>query len=447
MKKVLLIAAITVAAFFISVNFIYEHPKTFIKGTEINGMDVSGLTPEQASEALTEKWNSNELTINYETRETLPIDLQYKITDNLEKKLKPDYKQKLRYIFGLGNKFRIKMQPEPSEKFLKQISGLQVCDNGDREKTKNARVDLSDTNFRVFEEVVGTEVDPKRVEDIVLENIANGNFDITLTESDIVKLPEITKDSQEIKDRLEYCKKNLSYTITYEVDGNNITLTPAEIDKMVKYGEKTKVDSDEVEKFVEKLAEKYNEYHKTYDFKTSYGSTISVYAVTYGRILNKDKEKDYLMKALKAQKDDTHELVWSQDKYEHTAGIGNSYIEVSISGQHVWLYKDGQCIVSADCVTGAPGHDTAKGVYTIQYITGPTTLKGNNDDGTKYESKVNCFMPFWGGQGLHGSGNWRSSWGGKIYKTNGSHGCINLPDKAAKTIANNISSGYPIVIY
>ena len=55
-------------------------------------------------------------------------------------------------------------------------------------------------------------------------------------------------------------------------------------------------------------------------------------------------------------------------------------------------------------------------------------------------------MPFNGGIGLHDS-NWRSTFGGDIYKTNGSHGCINLPTDAAKLIYETVEIGYPVVCY
>ena len=55
-------------------------------------------------------------------------------------------------------------------------------------------------------------------------------------------------------------------------------------------------------------------------------------------------------------------------------------------------------------------------------------------------------MPFNGGIGMHDA-YWRSSFGGRIYKTNGSHGCINLPPAVAKTIYENISAGMPVLCY
>ena len=55
-------------------------------------------------------------------------------------------------------------------------------------------------------------------------------------------------------------------------------------------------------------------------------------------------------------------------------------------------------------------------------------------------------MPFNRNIGLHDAG-WRRSYGGQIYKTNGSHGCINLPPESAKEIYENISKGTPVICY
>lgn len=55
-------------------------------------------------------------------------------------------------------------------------------------------------------------------------------------------------------------------------------------------------------------------------------------------------------------------------------------------------------------------------------------------------------MPFNGGIGIHDA-SWRNEFGGNIYKTNGSHGCVNAPYALASTIYNNISAGVPVVLY
>jgi lipoprotein-anchoring transpeptidase ErfK/SrfK len=55
-------------------------------------------------------------------------------------------------------------------------------------------------------------------------------------------------------------------------------------------------------------------------------------------------------------------------------------------------------------------------------------------------------MPFNGGIGLHDA-TWRSSFGGNIYKTNGSHGCVNMPLQSAKKVYENITNTMPIIVW
>ena len=56
-------------------------------------------------------------------------------------------------------------------------------------------------------------------------------------------------------------------------------------------------------------------------------------------------------------------------------------------------------------------------------------------------------MPFIGNSiGLHDA-SWRWQFGGEIYKTNGSHGCVNLPYNVAQTIYDNILPGTKILVH
>ena len=103
--------------------------------------------------------------------------------------------------------------------------------------------------------------------------------------------------------------------------------------------------------------------------------------------------------------------------------IGNTYVEISLSGQHIWFYKDGKLIIDSDVVTGnvSAGHTTPPGVFRLNYKERNAVLKGED-----YETPVSYWMPFNGGIGLHDA-TWRTEFGGDIYLTSGSHGCVNAP--------------------
>ena len=112
------------------------------------------------------------------------------------------------------------------------------------------------------------------------------------------------------------------------------------------------------------------------------------------------------------------------------------------------MYVNGRCIVNTPVVTGSvnQGYSTPVGIYYLTYKSMHETLEGYNSDGSKYSSPVTFWMPFNGGIGFHDA-SWRSNFGGNIYMTNGSHGCVNLPYSAAQTLYNNINTSIPIILY
>ena len=160
--------------------------------------------------------------------------------------------------------------------------------------------------------------------------------------------------------------------------------------------------------------------------------------------MDRATETTRLAELIKEGKNVQIEPTYSQTARSRTVNdIGDSYIEIDLTLQHVWVYKDGNLVVDTDCVTGNSrrGFDTPTGIYQITYKERDATLKGEN-----YSSAVKYWMPFYYNVGLHDA-SWRNSFGGDIYKTSGSHGCVNLPPKIAETIFQNIEKGTPVVVY
>ena len=121
-------------------------------------------------------------------------------------------------------------------------------------------------------------------------------------------------------------------------------------------------------------------------------------------------------------------------------------VEVSINDQTLWYIEDGKTIFSTPVVTGGPGHGTDKGVFAVSYKATDVDLKGRNDDGSKYSSHVDWWMPFNGDEGLHDA-DWRGSFGGNIYTYNGSHGCVNMPESAAARLFKKVDAGTIVIVY
>jgi glucan-binding YG repeat protein len=131
--------------------------------------------------------------------------------------------------------------------------------------------------------------------------------------------------------------------------------------------------------------------------------------------------------------------------YFDSSGIlfTDPYVFVSVSEQTLYYCSGGELVFSTPVVTGTRGrHDTPTGSFYLRAKATGIHLKGLEDDGvTEYDSYVQYWMPFLGGEwGLHDA-DWRWSFGGDIYTWNGSHGCVNMPPAAAKRLFGSISVG------
>ena len=195
--------------------------------------------------------------------------------------------------------------------------------------------------------------------------------------------------------------------------------------------------------FVE-LAKKYDTFGYPRQFKTSTGETITVSGGDYGWLMARNDTTTKLIEAIKSGKSQTIEPEYTYKGYvRDTNDIGNTYVEVSLSAQHMWFYKNGQLLVDTDVVTGNHnlGHDTKTGIYAIMYKERNATLVGED-----YSSPVKYWMPFYANVGIHDA-SWRTTFGGSEYLNNGSHGCVNTPEANAEKIFNNIEKGVPVVVY
>jgi len=119
-----------------------------------------------------------------------------------------------------------------------------------------------------------------------------------------------------------------------------------------------------------------------------------------------------------------------------------TYVKISIEKQTVEVYKNNELVITSPIVTGTQNYtDSDKGTFKIYSKSKNVYLKG-----VGYLSYVNYWMPYNRGEGLHDA-TWRKEFGGEIYKTNGSHGCINMPLDIAEKVYNIVSVGTVVEVY
>lgn len=211
------------------------------------------------------------------------------------------------------------------------------------------------------------------------------------------------------------------------------------------------VDAAKVAAYVQELRNKYDTPAGTQTWQSADGTAKSI-KTNYGWHIDQAKETEALIANIQSLQSVTREPVYaSRAAQTEMPQWGKTFVEIDISSQHVYFYQNGNCVWDSKCVTGTatdPDRATPTGVFALKYKQRDRVLRGRIDPKTgkpSYESPVAYWMPFNGNIGLHDA-NWRSSFGGNIYLKSGSHGCINLPPKNAKTLYELITPGTVIVV-
>jgi len=246
---------------------------------------------------------------------------------------------------------------------------------------------------------------------------------------------------------MEQAQKVLAgVTITYQFGDQSEVLDNDRILSWLKEQEdgSVAIDEQQAKAFVKELAEKYDTAYTHRTFHTTAGRDIQITQGDYGWRIDQEAETKHLLELLAAKQSAVCEPIYAQTAAVHAQNDwGTTYVEVSLTDQYLWLYKDGKCILESYFVSGNPnrGHATPKGIYGLTYKTRDAMLSGQG-----YDSKVKYWMPFNRNVGLHDA-PWRKTFGGQIYKSNGSHGCINLPPANAAKIYENVDKNTPVIVY
>ena len=206
-------------------------------------------------------------------------------------------------------------------------------------------------------------------------------------------------------------------------------------------------NDEPITEYFNELKEKYDTPMGVVEFTTHDGEEMEIESQRCGWHMNVEFSITNLKSAVEEGKH-MMDPAWNSGLvYSSKNGVGDKYVEIDIDEQKVYLYEDGELLFETDCVTGTMGYsDTTKGVFQVYGKASPSVLRDEDKNGNKYEQPVEYWIPFNGSQGMHDA-TWRGSFGGTIYQSWGSHGCVNLPLDAAKKIYEEVYVYYPVIVY
>lgn len=424
----------------------------FYFGTEIKGIHVAGKRVEEVKEIMTSELEDYTLTLKErggktEQIKSADVGLKYASDEKIQE-LK-DGQNPYKWIIAGFTKKNTKMELEYlyDEKLLKErIDKLSCFESSNIIEPKNPSFKYADDQYIIVKEVPGNKIDKDILYSHVTDAIKNREKEIDLASQDCYIKPKYHSKSKKVIEVKDILNKYVSSKITYTFGEDKEILDGSRIHEWLVVNEdfEAVIDEEKVKEYVNELSQTYNTIGKTRDFGTSSGTTIKVGGGDYGWAIHREKEIETLIATIKEGKTVTKKPEYSQTAFSHgNNDIGDTYVEIDLTNQHIWFYKNGSLITHGDVVTGnvSKNHTTPKGIYRLKYKARDAVLRGPG-----YASPVDFWMPFNGGIGIHDA-SWRSIFGGTIYKTNGSHGCINSPYNVAKAIFNNIEPETPVICY
>ena len=436
----------------------------FFEGTVINGMDCGGMTAAQVEDQIRENAADYTLDIHFRNGDQQivgsSIDYQYQSSGSVQALLKEQNAFAWLTENSRNRKHEVSVQMQYDEtKLNEQVSHFQQMQEDQMEAPVDAKVEFLDGKFVAAEATQGTQLDVAKAKEAIAQAVAQGAQELEMESAGVYLEPAVSSDDTNLEEQAAQLNELVSASVTYQLpDGQAKVLDGTtlkdwlSVDENGNYSKNEEIWNQKLNEYVAGLAEEVDTYGKEQTFPaTGIDGGVKVTQSNYGWKIDQEQETAQLAQDIADHLTTTREPVYSSREFaSDNNGFGNTYVEIDVSRQHVWFYKDGSRIVDSECVTGkmVKSRYTPAGIFTLVSKTSPKTLRGPKqaDGSYEWESDVTFWMPFNGGIGLHDA-TWRSSFGGNIYKNSGSHGCVNLPYNVAKTIYNNIEVGTPIIVY
>lgn len=444
----------------------YHFKDTFMPGLFVNGCYAADYTPQKLNEELRNATKCPEFTVKDKEGATYTFSLE-------EIQYDQDYLAQIqqihasqsvinfvRWFFNDNISFKeIELTPDASyekEKLHAYLDSVDYLKDNSDPKDKIVEIRKDHNGYYLYDETRNL-LSHERAVKAIEESLDQGIFEVDLFEKECYIEVDHTSQMQKTVEAWEQLSRYVESSVTYQFGDQTEVVDGAEISEFIAtdedggflYDESGSfyLDTDKIRDYVKTLAEKYNTVNKPRRFRATRGEYVTVDTGTYGYKLNEKAEVEYLSNVIGRKNQLTRNPEFLHraftDSYSLTDDIGDTYIEVDLTNQMMYYYQNGRMQVDTPVVTGntSLGRGTPEKVCYVYGKERNRILRGEG-----YASFVNFWMPVYGGVGIHDA-SWRGSYGGKIYRTNGSHGCINTPYKEVSKLYEMVEIGTPVIIF
>lgn len=434
----------------------------FCNGTWINGIYCTGKSVEEVNQELTEQVSYDRLTVidrNNVKHEIALSDIDYQIDFRSQLRSIKQNQSQFGWIRYFWEEQRKEIMPTIIFSEEKLTEALLTADFMTEEVLR------VDNGVEIVKTENGYALKDHTVNQIVPAKVClaaqNALYDLK-EELYIEKVPgcyvtmPATRETLDIYRLWNQIYAFQNFKFTYLFGDREEKITCADVAEWILIDETTGsfvwdakgnlvLDEAAVMDYVIGLGEKYDTVDRPREFLSTRGDVVTIEKSTYGNDIDEEAECALLIEEFKMGRSGTvREPVYAQKAWSQGENdIGDTYIEVDMTEQMLYYYVDGEIVLETPVVTGnmRRGWDTPAVVCSIYGRARNRTLRGAN-----YATFVYYWMPVYGNIGLHDA-TWRREFGGEIYMTDGSHGCINMPKDKAAELYDMVEMGTPVVLF
>lgn len=457
MAVILGIATVSLMATYVGLAVYYHN--AFIYGTWINGIYCTGRSIQEVNDDLVKDFTYDGVTVVDKNGERYVISAE-EISYQFDFKKALEIYQKRQnpwmWIDSLMGGHRVELAPVVSydqKAFEACFAALPFCQEERPDRDRRVEIVRTPQGYELVNErtdVLFTE----QARGAVLSAIEASRSEVSLRDEGCYHDLELTAQMRETLDIWEKLERFQDCGVVYRMGEEEIPVDASVVCDWIATDNNGRFLFDEsgglqlkehaIEDFVASLAAKYDTVGASRQFLSTRGDVVTVEGGLYGNKIDQEAETAYLTEAFYGGKREVHEPAYTQVAWKQgSEDIGSTYIEVDMTEQKMYYYVDGVLTIDTPIVTGNTSRrmGTPSGVNFVYAKQKNRILRGAN-----YASHVDFWMPVKGNIGIHDAA-WRGKFGGTIYQTNGSHGCINTPRAAMEQLFDLAEVGTPVIMF
>ncbi len=439
----------------------WYYSRTFVVNTWINGIYCTGMTVEEVNSELIQAVEIPELTITDEQGQNWMLDLSladYRIdyTDSLREYLRHRGQTSWLNSEEMVEQHILPRSSWDQEKLRELVKGMDWVQAAQSQSTAvEIRIGEEGEEPYILYDGKKHRLDVEKLCDYVQQCMESGVYQVQMNQRDFYV--DLEDEAADILQRLRFAELQSFFqcNLVYDMGAEQIELTPEIMTSFLKKDsagypvwdrEELLISASHIRDWVEQLARQYDTVDTTRDFQTTEGRVVQVAYKTYGTQLDVEAEVEFLTEELLYEREEplVHKPTYLKEGFcRGLDDIGDTYIEVDMGQQRMYYYQGGECLISVDVVTGNARRrwNTPEGINFVYAKQKNRILRGAD-----YATPVKYWMPVVGNVGIHDA-DWRKDFGGDIYLTNGSHGCVNTPPKVMAELYELAEIGTPVIMF